>query len=321
MSLRPAKLFPFIGLFLLIPSFAFGLEITSPPAWLAPHPEKSLLLDLEKIGDRLIAVGDRGHILVSDDKGATWQQKQTPSQAMLTSLTRTTQNTLIAVGHDSLILNSYDKGESWSPRFVQEEWQQPLLTVNQLPNGEILALGAYGLALRSLDEGASWEETNLIDDYDAHLNALTTTNTKTSFIAAEFGDLLRKNIDEEWEQIDSPYAGSFFGALSTQNSQLYIFGLQGHLYRSSDNGNTWTALQTGTKSALMGATEAQDQTIYIVGMAGTILRSNDAGQSFEKFTHPSRTDFSDIIEISKDHFLLVGASGPLHLTPSRDLQK
>ena len=39
-----------------------------------PKASKSLLLDITGSGSRLVAVGEHGHILFSDDAGANWEQ-------------------------------------------------------------------------------------------------------------------------------------------------------------------------------------------------------------------------------------------------------
>src|SRR5690349_8937389 len=51
---------------------------SSEPARLAA---KSLLLDVARAGSRLVAVGDRGHVLLSDDEGGTWRQVIVPTRA------------------------------------------------------------------------------------------------------------------------------------------------------------------------------------------------------------------------------------------------
>ena len=44
---------------------------------------KSLMLDVVHAGKRLVAVGDRGHILYSDDQGATWMQAKVPTLSLI----------------------------------------------------------------------------------------------------------------------------------------------------------------------------------------------------------------------------------------------
>ena len=55
----------------------------SRPARLAP---RSLLLDGAARGGLVVAVGERGHILLSSDAGASWRQAEVESRALLTGI-------------------------------------------------------------------------------------------------------------------------------------------------------------------------------------------------------------------------------------------
>ena len=52
----------------------------------APLAIKSLLLDGALAGSRLVVVGERGHILISTDGGASWKQARVPARALLTAV-------------------------------------------------------------------------------------------------------------------------------------------------------------------------------------------------------------------------------------------
>ena len=52
---------------------------------MAPLAEHSLLLDVTLAGERLIAVGERGHVLVSDDRGESWRQVRVPTTRIPTA--------------------------------------------------------------------------------------------------------------------------------------------------------------------------------------------------------------------------------------------
>lgn len=47
---------------------------------------QSLLIDAAHAGKRLVVVGDRGHILFSDDQGKTWTQARVPTRQLLTAV-------------------------------------------------------------------------------------------------------------------------------------------------------------------------------------------------------------------------------------------
>ncbi len=78
-----------------------------------PLASKALLLDISPAGDRLVAAGEHGIVLYSDDNGSHWQQAAVPTTRMLTSIHFVDGRHGWAVGHDGLILVSNDGGENW----------------------------------------------------------------------------------------------------------------------------------------------------------------------------------------------------------------
>ena len=79
----------------------------------APLAIESLLLDGAAAGSRLVVVGERGHILVSTDGGASWKQARVPTRALLTAVHLHDERTGWAVGHDAVILRTGDGGATW----------------------------------------------------------------------------------------------------------------------------------------------------------------------------------------------------------------
>ena len=88
---------------------------------------KALILDVAEIGDRLVAVGEFGHIIYSDDRGESWVQAQNvPTRNTITAITFLDDKTGYAVGHDATILKTEDGGESWSLKYVERRGENPL---------------------------------------------------------------------------------------------------------------------------------------------------------------------------------------------------
>ena len=109
----------------------------------------SLLLDGTVAGSRMMVVGQRGHILISDDDGVTWRQAQAPVQVMLTAVRMLDAQTGWSVGHDATILRTRDGGETWQLVHYAPQAQLPLLDVwfRDADNG--FAVGAFGAFLAS----------------------------------------------------------------------------------------------------------------------------------------------------------------------------
>src|SRR5262249_10578900 len=72
---------------------------------------RGLLIAIAPAGQRLVAVGDRGIIVLSDDRGASWTQAQyVPTQALLTGVCFIDAQHGVAVGHDEVIVTTADAG-------------------------------------------------------------------------------------------------------------------------------------------------------------------------------------------------------------------
>jgi len=94
--------------------FPQTIETTSRMEWSQPAPRatQSLLLDIILTHDQLVAVGERGHILISKDHGEHWNQATPPTRALLTAVTTVDGKYMWAVGHDAVIVSSTDNGET-----------------------------------------------------------------------------------------------------------------------------------------------------------------------------------------------------------------
>ena len=214
-----------------------------------------LLLDAAQAGQRLIAVGERGHIVVSDDQGSAWREVASPTQATLTAVFFYDAQTGWAVGHDSVILKTTDGGVSWRQVYSAPELKKPLLKIwfRDALNG--FAIGAYGLFLQTSDGGTSWQARKIANG-DLHLNTLAARSDGKLFIAGEAGSLLHSDdAGQTWQALVSPYKGSFFGLLTLRDGGLLAYGLRGKIFRSSDAGETWQTIETGSEAALMAGYE------------------------------------------------------------------
>src|SRR6187402_2479303 len=132
-------------------------DSANKPAEIEPLAAQSLLLDLAVAGTRIVAVGERGHILLSDDQGATWRQaKSVPTRTMLTAVYFADAEYGWAVGHDETILNTLDGGETWTRSHFAPESQQPLLDLWFANRISGIAVGAYGAYFTTNDGGRNW---------------------------------------------------------------------------------------------------------------------------------------------------------------------
>ncbi|MGG7651214.1 WD40/YVTN/BNR-like repeat-containing protein [Pseudomonas sp. ES4] len=286
---------------------------------------KSLMLDVVHAGKRLVAVGDRGHILYSDDQGATWTQAKVPTRQLLTSVYFVDDKHGWAVGHDAQILASEDGGVTWTKQFEDLKRESPLLDVWFQDVNSGFAVGAYGALLATTDGGKNWEDvSDRLDNEDQyHLNAIAAVKDSGLFIVGEQGSMFRSaDWGLTWEKLEGPYEGSLFGVIGTaQANTLLAYGLRGNLFRSTDFGTTWEPIELqaargALEFGLSGATLLDDGSIVIVGNGGSVIRSNDNGETFSVFNRPDRISVSAVTAAGNGNLILAGQGGVRVTSPT-----
>lgn len=312
-------------------SFVAVADQTPSPSWQAPLANKSLLLDITTAGaDRLVAVGEYGHVLLSTD-GETWQQANVPVASTLTSVYFINSQKGWAVGHDASILHTTDGGVTWSIQQFFPHLEKPLLDVVFKDELNGLAIGAYGMFYRTQDGGNTWinefhEEFLFQEDIDylnelkqedeeaylderssilPHFNRIT-MDGRTLYMVGEIGLIAKSNdFGKSWQPFDEIYQGSFFDLERTRKGNLLVVGLRGNAFRSLRNGTPWQAVDTETQALLNSIVLTDTNLLYILGNSGVLLSSEDDGQTF---THHPQADGKALIAGTVFHGKLIVVS-------------
>jgi photosystem II stability/assembly factor-like uncharacterized protein len=300
--------------------------LSAEPARLAT---RNLLLDIARAGTRLVAVGERGHVLLSDDDGVKWEQAEAvPTQNLLTGVCFADEKRGIAVGHDEVVLVTSDAGRTWERKRYQPDAQRPLLDVWCGADGRAIAVGAYGAFVVSTDFGATWAaqefepkpaagakpaaETEEFDEGelgDPHLNRIAAASPTRLYIAAEAGHLYRSDdAGASWVELPSPYEGSFFGMTPLAGDAVLAYGLRGNLFRSDDAGASWRRIETDTVAMLNDAVQLPGGGVAIVGLSGVVL-VNRNGARFELSQQSDRKGLSAAVALNATSLATVGEAG------------
>lgn len=281
--------------------FASPVSLNAAESIMAIKAKDSLLLDVQQLSSgRLVAVGERGHILVSDDQGDSWQQQQVPTQSVLTAVDFYDDKWGVAVGYEQTALITKDGGDTWTLTHQAEDAiENPaLFDVEFIELNKVIAVGAFGLYLESNDGGESWKQREVEDLADfyggfSHFYGLAhQTGTKNLYLAgekyvaneSEDGEEISSGLvavssdnGETWTKLASPYDGSFFGVAVAPSNQLFVYGLKGNLFSSSDAGANWQSINIDTNSGLHDI-EFINGGWVAVGTSGTIVGSDLALQ-------------------------------------------
>ncbi|MDR2239760.1 MAG: glycosyl hydrolase [Zoogloeaceae bacterium] len=304
---------------LCLPSGAMAqyVDVLERPAQNSARAASALLNGLALAGARLVAVGQRGHILYSDDSGLSWRQARVPVSSDLTAVHFPSESRGWAVGHDGVVLHSEDGGVSWqlqldgmrairimenyyrnlpqqaiSPdeaakltadlaQFAAEGPDKPFLDVWFENEHTGFIVGAFGLIFRTEDGGRNWQPWYHRADNPRglHLYALKPADGAL-YATGEQGLVLKlDHATQRFRALMTGYGGTYFGVIGSGNAVL-VFGLRGNIHRSTDGGLNWRKVDASVLGNINAGSAAPDGSLYLVTQTGQILMSRDTGISF-----------------------------------------
>jgi len=293
----------------LIP--AAGAAERLEPEAVVRRVDRVAVLALARAGARLVAAGERGRILLSDDDGTSWKVASTPTHHTLTSIHFTDPRTGFATGHQRVLLRTEDGGDTWK-QVAMESQERPALFAVRVEGDRGIAVGAYGAYFESADAGRTWTARRIGPaDFDRHLTGIAVVGAGRFVLAGEAGTLLSSaDGGATWRPLDSPYEGSYFGALGLGEGVVIAYGMRGHAYRSTDAGRTWRRIDLGTyKGALQGATQLADGTVILMGADGMFATSKDRGANFRAIPLASRVLVAATAQNARGRQLVAGPGG------------
>lgn len=233
------------------------------------------------VDQRVIAVGERGNILLSDDQGASWQSATvTPQRDLtLTALVALDDKSLLVVGHDGWILRSQDHGATWTETRHDDELAEPLLGVWNAGGNHVMAFGSFGKFYQSNDDGRTWQDAPLTVD-SAHLNGMDGGPDGRRMLVGEQGLVLRSDdAGKHWDTLAPFYNGSLFGVVRLSADRWVTYGMRGHVFVSQNFGQTWKQVDVGNVLPLYGhALLPNGGGLLIVGAGSSMVRLDGKGE-------------------------------------------
>ncbi|MBI2277951.1 MAG: glycosyl hydrolase [Dechloromonas sp.] len=350
MTLR--KIIPLcVALTLALPLAAKADGFRDPldtPARPSPFAAKSLLNGVANAGKRVVAVGQRGHVVYSDDAGKSWVQAQVPVSSDLVAVSFPTPEQGWAVGHDGIVLHSADGGATWVRQLdgrglgrIMSDFYGALAAKGSLGSPEAAAalideagrigaqgaensfldvwfadadngfiVGAFNLIFHTADGGKTWEPWyhRTANPNRLHLYAIRKVG-HALYVVGEQG-LVQKldTASGRFVALDTGYKGTFFG-ITGSDPAVIVHGLRGHAFRSVDGGGGWQKIETGLQDGITGNATCGERRIVMVSQAGRMLLSDNGGESFRPLRLEQPMPASAVACLGKDMSVIAGARG------------
>ncbi len=323
------------------------VDVLDTPAARSALAAHALINGVTTAGQRLVAVGQRGHIVYSDDLGKSWLQAKVPVSSDLVAVQFPTPQQGWAVGHDGIVLHTSDAGISWikqldgraaagimnsyyssaefsdalrgeATRMAEQGPDKPFLDLWFDSDKSGFVVGAFNLIFHTDDGGLHWQPwLDRTDNPQAyHFNAIRAIGDAL-YITGEHGLLLKKaKGSERFVALTTPYQGSYFGLIGSNNagnkqsnSAVIVYGLRGNAYRSTDQGSSWQKIETGLPLGLTAATQLPDGRLVLLSQAGHVLISNDGGASFKLDKQAKPGPAFTVAAIGKQTLIIGGLRG------------
>ena len=310
------------------------------PAVLVTQPTRVALMAAAYAGQRIVAVGERGVIAMSDDGGKQWRQSPVPTSVTLTAVRFSDERRGVVVGHGGTVLTTEDGGATWtrrldgrqaaaiaqdaarrsaSPsrvkeaqRLVAEGPDKPFLDVLMWDSQRILAVGAYGLAFGTVDGGRTWTSwmDRMPNEKGQHFYVARRSGD-TLLVVGEQGLALRSTDNgESFKSIPSPYKGSWFAAEFLGPNDVVLAGLRGNVWRSSDAGRRWTQVANQSQASIT-ASRFSGGYLLMSNQAGMVLRLD--GDALVPINREPIAPLAAIIGAGRN-VLGFGSAGVQHIT-------
>lgn len=266
---------------------------------------QALLLDITDTGERLVAVGEQGIILLSDDSGQHWRSASVPVSVLLTAVHFADSQHGWAVGHDGVVLATTDGGEHWQRQLTGNDINtlrktQLTQTLADLPDSADEALR------ESLAYAQEDAEIALEDGPTSPLLDVWFRDHRTGFVLGAYG-LLLKTTDggNSWRsqghRTENPDNFHLNSLQPLPDGRLIIAGEAGLLLQSNDNGDRWQALDSPYEGSFfaMGFNER----LYLAGLRGHLFSTGDA-ETWQPLDANTRNTLTAVVTAGSQLWLL-----------------
>ena len=310
----------------------------------------SYLTAIGQAGERLVSVGERGQVLLSDDHGDNWRSVDSGVKNTLTAVEFYDDQVGLAVGHGSNILKTSDAGATWHPvlrgmqlaeltrnaaadadaeqaarlerfalRIEDGAASDPLFALLFLDARTVFVVGAYGMALRSDDAGESWRVwmAHVDNPQELHLYAIGRVG-EVLYLAGEQGYLARSfDQGQSFGQLETEYAGSFFALHGTARGEVIAAGLQGQVVRSVDQGESWQRLDSAQTMTLIDVREDRQGHLMFAALNGDVQVL--VGDALHALGPEGNAPLSAFAVDARGNLLAVGALGIRRIAVANEL--
>jgi photosystem II stability/assembly factor-like uncharacterized protein len=252
-----------------------------------------------------------GVVLHSSDGGLSWTEQFNGDQANAQALNDAEADIKAHGANDTLNTNLQN-----AQQMVAGGPTEPFLAALALSPRQADIAGAFGMAFSSQDGGKTWQS---LADFLPNPNAVhiysIVDNNNNYYVVGEQGLVMQGQGGKPLNTLTTPFQGTFFGQVFAKDNSWIIYGLQGTILRSTDNGAHWAAANTTASLGIDAGILLTDGTIVLGDVGGELLVSHDNGQNFA--TVHIGPPILGLIQAANGAVVAVGTGGPMVIPGSQ----
>lgn len=329
----------------LVPAAHAEVDVLERPAMLSAKAASSVMLAIAQAGKRIVAVGERGIIVYTDDAGRTWRQASVPVSVSLVGVRFITEQDGWVVGHGGVVLRTRDAGKTWTKqldgnraarlvleavkagrtapgmdpakalanaeRLIAEGPSKPFLDIHFFDERNGLVIGAFGLIFATTDGGETWQPAldRISNPNDKHLYSIQVIGSEC-FIAGEQGAVFySSNRGKSFAAVNTPYEGTYFGAIAAGQRAAVVFGMRGNAYWTDNAGTNWNKSEIPTQNSITAGMRLKDGILLVTDETGQLYSSKDSGKSFHHVPISQSSPFTGVVQSGDGSLFLSGVRG------------
>ena len=308
--------------------------------------ETKPLRTITNTGKRLVAAGENGLIVYSDDQGVSWTQASVPLSIDFNDVHFSTENVGWAAGHGASIVNSQDGGKTWVKQLDGRDLQElitryyrsgasglsedraeayldAILNMTQPGAGQFFmgvwfdakgqqgyAVGPFGLIMGSEDGGATWQplNTRIANNDLLHLTSIEEVDGRV-LITGERGHVwILDPATQFFNAYETGYSGTLFGATGKAGVML-AYGLRGNVFRSVDGGKQWASVDNHFNTGIVAGTALADGSMLLISQSAQVAAIDPQGVQLTPVNITNPSLFTGVVGIKDNQFALVGLNG------------
>lgn len=218
---------------------------------------------------------------------------------------------LVAVGDRGFILRSTDNGATWAQ---QNSTVHIMLTAVHMTGASAgWAVGHDATILNTVDGGLTWSVKFQDAELETPLFDVWFENAEHGIAVGAYG-LLEETTDggATWQERriseDEPH---LYTITATDDGSLYAIGEMGSIFRSTDHGGTWTALESPYDGTFFGGLALKDGGLIVYGLRGKVFRTDDDGKSWQSLPSGTEASLLGAAQRADGSVVVVGLSGTI----------